>query len=63
MLCVPVCTDIISLCELEKPNVPIPVRPGQSFRLTSAVNEVTLSHVRAVGGSSGLVVRISMRAC
>lgn len=37
-ICVSGCLDIISLCELEKPAVPTPARPGQSVRLAAEVN-------------------------
>lgn len=36
--CVSVCHDIISLCELEKPAVPTPARPGWSVRLAAEVS-------------------------
>lgn len=50
LLCVPVCADIISPCELEKPDVPIPVQPGWSFRLTVPVNEIIVFHMQAEPG-------------
>lgn len=36
-LCVSGRCDIISLCELEKPAVPTPARPGRSVRLAAEV--------------------------
>lgn len=50
VLGVPGCTDIISLCELEMLDVPMPVWPGWSFRLTVPVNEVIVFHMRAGPG-------------
>lgn len=37
-LCVSGCCDIISPCELEKPAVPTPARPGRSLGLAAEVN-------------------------
>lgn len=46
----PECADMISLCELEMPDVLTPVQPGWSFRPTVPVDEVIVFHMRAGPG-------------